>query len=80
MNTIDAISMKTELLILLLIGCSTTFADNAPVTPPVNPVLLFKCPKKSVTGMVLKLGTKNRNNQTYMSHSLIYKSLRTVST
>jgi hypothetical protein len=44
MNTIDAISMKTGLLILLLIGRSTTFADNAPVTPPANPVPIFKCP------------------------------------
>jgi hypothetical protein len=44
MNTIDAISMKTGLLILLLMVCSTTFADNAPVTPPVNPVPIFKCP------------------------------------
>jgi hypothetical protein len=80
MNTIDAISMKTGLLILLLIVCSTTFADNAPVTPPTNPVLLFKCPKKPVPRMVLKTVTKNGNRQTYISHSLIYKSLRTVST
>jgi len=80
MNTNYAIFMKQGLVILLLIVCSTTFADNAPVTPPVNPVPIFKCPKMPVAGMVLKLGTKNRNNQTYMSYFLIYKSLRTVST
>ena len=32
------------LVILLLIGCSTMFADNTPVTPPANPVPIFKIP------------------------------------
>jgi len=32
------------LVILLLIGSSTMFADNTPVTPPANPVPIFKIP------------------------------------
>jgi hypothetical protein len=44
MNTNYAIFMKQGLVILLLMVCSTTFADNAPVTPPTNPVPIFKCP------------------------------------
>ena len=36
--------VKAGLVILLLIGSSTMFADITPVTPPANPVPIFKIP------------------------------------
>ena len=36
--------VKAGLVILLLIGSSTLFANNTPVTPPDNPVPIFKIP------------------------------------
>jgi hypothetical protein len=44
--------MKTELVILLLIGCRTMFADNDPIGPPANQVPFAN---NNASGMIFEM-------------------------